>query len=63
MNAYLVLIVTSVLVGLACAAIAHRTQRDPLRWFLAGALLNLLALAVIVLANKRGESHAAARRG
>ncbi len=53
MNTYLIFVVTSVIVGLVCAAVAERYRRDPVRWFIVGAALNILALVVVVAAGKR----------
>jgi hypothetical protein len=61
MNAYAVIVVTSVLIGLVCAAIAQRTNRDPLRWFFIGALLNVAALALLAFIAKRRATHVTAR--
>jgi hypothetical protein len=53
MQAYFIYLATSVIVGWVCAAIAYRTGRDPIRWFLIGAALNIAALAVITLVQNR----------
>ncbi len=50
---YAVLIVTTLLVGFACAAIAKHKGKDPLIWFIAGALANILALATVIFIQKK----------
>lgn len=50
MNLYEILIVTSVLCGFAAAFVAKIKGRSPLGWCVIGAILNVLALAVVVFA-------------
>lgn len=52
MSLYYVLIITSFVVGLACAMIAQRRKKDPLLWFLAGVVFNVVALAFILTSSK-----------
>ena len=57
MNAYLIFLVTSVLVGAIAAFIAHKTNRDVLTWFLAGLALNALVfVGLLVLRRKEAVS-------
>lgn len=53
MITYLIIAVTSVLIGLICAAIAKRNGKDPTTWFIIGALLNVLALAIFVAVGRK----------
>jgi hypothetical protein len=55
MNAYLVWVVTSVLIGVVVAVIAARCKRNPLGWFLVGVLLNVLVLGLITMLEKRAR--------
>lgn len=50
---FAVLIVTTLLVGFACAAIARHKGKDPFIWFVAGAILNILALATVIFIEKK----------
>ena len=55
MLAYLTLIVTSILVGLAVVLLARPNQRFSLRAFPAGVLASVLALGSILFCQKRGR--------
>lgn len=52
MNAYFVLVVTSLIIGSICAAVAHKRGKDPVKWFFAGALLNVFVVIVILFARE-----------
>lgn len=62
MNVYLVVVATSLLVGMGCAFAAYEMKRDPLRWFIAGVVLNVFAILLIAFAENRRKSHADLRR-
>ncbi len=62
MNIYLVFVVTSVIMGVSCSAIARRFGRNPLRWFFLGVLLNILALATVLYSSKRKEVRVVSER-
>jgi hypothetical protein len=47
MNAYLVIGVTSVLIGTVCAVIAYNTRRASLRWFLFAVVIILFAVVTL----------------
>lgn len=49
MNAYFVLVMTSVVIGLVCAGVAYKKGKDPFVWFFAGALLNVFVVIFILL--------------
>lgn len=57
MNSYLILVITSILIGVVCAVVAHRTRRDPLLWFACGVVLNLFALAAIAMISKQRSAN------
>lgn len=57
MSTYAIIIITGILVGSICAAIASKKNRDPVLWFFVGAVLNVLALGVIAFLEKRGEKN------
>lgn len=52
MNFYLILIVSSILCGLAAALMAKMKGRSPLGWFVLGAVLSVLALVIITVTSK-----------
>jgi len=52
MNLYFVLVMSSVLWGFAAAFVARTKGRSPLRWFVIGAVLNVLAVAIIMDASR-----------
>lgn len=62
MNVYLVVVATSLLVGMGCAFAAYEMKRDPLRWFVAGVVLNVLAVLLIAFCERRRQSRADVRR-
>ncbi len=62
MDAYLILVVTSLLVGAACAWYARLKGRDPLRWFLVGAVLNIVAVGALAARNMRRNGDAQRRQ-
>jgi small-conductance mechanosensitive channel len=47
MTTYAVFVVTSVIIGFICAAVAKRQGKNPTLWFLVGAVLNVLVLALV----------------
>lgn len=59
---YLIIVVTSVLVGAICAAVAQRRGKDPVRWFWAGALLNALGVMLILVMKRQAVRVDSARR-
>lgn len=58
MNVYMVIVGTSLLVGMGCAFAAYQLKRDPLRWFIAGVMLNILAVLLIGFLERGRKSHA-----
>ncbi len=53
MEIYIVIVITSILVGVVCATIAKQKGRDPVKWFLSGAFLNVLALSVVIFSERK----------
>lgn len=47
MLTYTTWLVSSLIIGLICAAVAKIQGKNPLNWFLAGFLLNILVLGAI----------------
>lgn len=61
MNVYFLIVATSLFVGMGCAFAAYQMKRDPLRWFVAGVMLNVLALALIAFSDYRRKPHVETR--
>lgn len=53
MNTYAIIIITSILVGSVCAAIASKKNRDPVLWFFIGVVLNIVGLGIISFLESR----------
>ena len=62
MNVYMVIVATSLIVGMGCAFAAYQLKRDPLRWFLAGVALNVFAVLLIALFERQRGSYAEIKR-
>lgn len=60
MVTYTIIVVTAILIGFVCATIAKQKGKDPVKWFVIGVVLNVLALAIIHFYGRK--KHATADR-
>ena len=57
---YVMAILLSLICGSALAYWAKKQNRDPYRWFLAGAFLSVIAVAIVYYIHKRRDEHGVA---
>jgi hypothetical protein len=50
---YTFILVTCLIIGLVSAGIAKQKGKDPIKWFLIGCILNIIAIITIVFAEKK----------
>ena len=57
MSSYMVAVFLSLVIGFALAFWAKKQNRDPYRWFLAGALFSVFAVAAMCYIRNRRNGH------
>lgn len=57
MDSYVMVILLSLICGSSLAFWAKKQGRDPYRWFLAGAFLSVIAVAIVYYIHKGRNEH------